>query len=440
MRYNGRLFGQSSLMHGSLMHAVILSIGDELAAGLTVNTNASWLAQQLTAIGVKTRAHITVGDGLLPIVEAVRGVIAQRVDVLLISGGLGPTDDDLTRQGLADALQEPLVEDPEAVIFLERFFAERKRVMSPSNRVQAMRPVSAVCIENSAGTAPGLRVEKEGLPAIFVMPGVPREMKEMFTRSILPRLQERAAEAGGEAVVTRVTKINTFGMGESIVGERIKDLMVRGANPSVGTTVHEGVVSVRIYATGTAAEADAMTEAVRKQVNERLGEMVFGEDDETLESAVAGLLNAGRYTLSTAESCTGGLLAKLLTDTAGASGYFARGWVTYANDSKHDELGVPMELIAEHGAVSEEVATVMAERARKLARTDFALSTTGIAGPGGATETKPVGRVYIALASSEGTWVREFTFPGERAAVRQRASQMAIALLRWRLLGQDPAW
>jgi nicotinamide-nucleotide amidase len=303
-----------------------------------------------------------------------------------------------------------------------------------------MRPVSAVCIENSAGTAPGLRVEKEGLPAIFVMPGVPREMKEMFTRSILPRLQERAAEAGGEAVVTRVTKINTFGMGESIVGERIKDLMVRGANPSVGTTVHEGVVSVRIYATGTAAEADAMTEAVRKQVNERLGEMVFGEDDETLESAVAGLLNAGRYTLSTAESCTGGLLAKLLTDTAGASGYFARGWVTYANDSKHDELGVPMELIAEHGAVSEEVATVMAERARKLARTDFALSTTGIAGPGGATETKPVGRVYIALASSEGTWVREFTFPGERAAVRQRASQMAIALLRWRLLGQDPAW
>jgi nicotinamide-nucleotide amidase len=422
------------------MHAVILSIGDELAAGLTVNTNASWLARQLMAVGVRTGAHVTVGDSLLPIVEAIRGALDKRVDLLLISGGLGPTDDDVTRQALADALQEPLVEDPEAVIFLERFFAERKRVMSPSNRLQALRPVSAVCIENSAGTAPGLRVEKEGLPAIFVMPGVPREMREMFTRSILPRVQDLLAEKGGAQVVTRVTKINTFGMGESIVGERLKDLMVRGANPSVGTTVHEGVVSVRIYATGAPADADAMTDAVRAQVNERLVEMVFGEEDQTLESAVAALLNAGRHTLATAESCTGGLLAKLLTDTPGASGYFARGWVTYADDSKHDELGVPMELIAEHGAVSEEVATAMAERARKLARTDFALSITGIAGPGGATETKPVGRVFIALASAEGTWVREFTFPGERAAIRQRSAQMAIALLRWRLLGQDPAW
>lgn len=422
------------------MHAVILSIGDELAAGLTVNTNASWLAQRLTEMGIAVSAHVTVGDGLLAIVEAIRRIIADRADLLLISGGLGPTDDDLTRQALADALQEGLVEDPEAVIFLERWFAERKRVMSPSNRVQALRPVSAVCIENRAGTAPGLRVEKAGLPAIFVMPGVPREMREMFTASILPRVQALAEKSGSGGAVTRVTKINTFGMGESLVGERIKDLMVRGANPAVGTTVHEGIVSVRIYATGTTAEAAAMTERVRQQVKERLGEMVFGENEETLESAVAALLNAGRYTLATAESCTGGLLAKLLTDTPGASGYYARGWVTYANDSKQDELGVPQAMLAEHGAVSEEVARAMAENARKLARTDFALSTTGIAGPDGGTETKPVGLVYIALVSSEGTWVREFTFPGERAAVRQRASQMSLALLRWRLLGHDPAW
>ena len=422
------------------MRAVILSIGDELAAGLTVNTNASWLAQQLTAVGIRVDAHLTVGDALLPIVDAVRATLEQRPDLLLISGGLGPTDDDLTRQALADALQEPLVEDPEAVIFLERWFAQKKRVMSPSNRLQAQRPVSAVCIENTAGTAPGLRIQKEDQPAIFVMPGVPQEMKEMFTLSILPRIQTLADASDDGRIVTLVTKINTFGIGESLVGERLKDLMVRGANPSVGTTVHEGVVSVRIYATGTPADAQAMTDHVRLQVNERLGEMVFGENEETLETGLAGLLNAGRYTLATAESCTGGLLAKLLTDTPGSSGYFARGWVTYANDSKQDELGVPQALLAEHGAVSEEVARAMADGARKLARTDFALSTTGIAGPTGGTATKPVGLVYIALASAQGTWVREFNFPRERAAIRQRASHMAIALLRWRLLGHDPAW
>jgi nicotinamide-nucleotide amidase len=420
------------------MRAIVVSIGDELAAGLTINTNAPWLAQQLTTLGIAVDAHLTVGDALLPIVETLRGALAANIDFLLISGGLGPTDDDLTRQAVADALQEPLVEDPDAVLFLERWFAGRNRTMSPSNRVQALRPVSAVCIENTAGTAPGLRIEKEGRPAIYVMPGVPKEMKEMFTRSILPRILERSGGAGETRPVTRLTKINTFGMGESMVGEAIKDLMVRGANPAVGTTVHDGIVSMRIYATGTPADAAAMTQRVRQQIQERLGKWIFGEDDETLEAAVAGLLNVGRLTLATAESCTGGLLAKLLTDTPGASGFFARGWVTYANDAKHDELAVPDDLLESHGAVSEAVAAVMAENARKFARTDFALATTGIAGPGGGGETKPVGTVWIALASSFGVSARRFVFPGDRAAIRQRAAQMALAMLRWRLLGFDP--
>ncbi|HVX87124.1 MAG TPA: competence/damage-inducible protein A [Phycisphaerae bacterium] len=430
------------------MRAVILSIGDELVSGLTINTNAAWLSEQLMARGIAITAHLTVGDSLLHIVEAIRAVIgedaAAKADMLLISGGLGPTEDDLTRQALADALNEPLVEDPDAVLFLDRWFAQRRRSMSPSNRLQALRPVSAVCIENTKGTAPGLRIEKEGSPGIFVMPGVPGEMREMFTESILPRIEKRRAAAGGAGggeagEVTLVTKINTFGMGESVLGERIKELMVRGGNPGVGTTVHEGIVSVRIYATGTPEEAAAMTERVRREVGERLGPVVFGENEETLESTLAALLNAGRRTLATAESCTGGLLAKLLTDTAGASGYFARGWVTYANDAKHDELGIPTELLDTHGAVSEAVAVAMAENARKFARTDFALATTGIAGPTGGTETKPVGLVWIALASAEGTAARSFVFPGDRGAVRLRAAQMAMALLRWRLLGHDPA-
>ncbi|HVS71453.1 MAG TPA: competence/damage-inducible protein A [Phycisphaerae bacterium] len=428
------------------MRAVILSIGDELVSGLTINTNAAWLSEQLMARGIAITAHLTVGDSLLHIVEAIRAVIgddaAAKADMLVISGGLGPTEDDLTRQALADALNEPLVEDPDAVLFLDRWFSARQRSMSPSNRLQAMRPVSAVCIENTRGTAPGLRIEKEGSPGIFVMPGVPGEMREMFTQSILPRIEKRKAAAGESGVVTLVTKINTFGMGESVLGERIKELMVRGAgggNPGVGTTVHEGIVSVRIYARGTPEEAAAMTERVRREVRERLGPVVFGENEETLESTLAALLNAGRRTLATAESCTGGLLAKLLTDTAGASGYFARGWVTYANDAKHDELGIPTELLEAEGAVSEAVARAMAENARKFARTDFALATTGIAGPTGGTETKPVGLVWIALASAEGTTARRFVFPGEREAVRLRTAQMAMALLRWRLLGHDPA-
>jgi nicotinamide-nucleotide amidase len=461
------------------MHAIILSIGDELASGQTVNTNSAWLAQQLGGLGVPTLSHVTVGDQLALIVSAIRDACEtleaaasaaegrQPRGLLLISGGLGPTVDDLTRQSLADALNESLVEDPDAILQIERWFQRHGRTMSPSNRLQALRPSSAMVIENTAGTAPGLHVTTgharreatakapaggdgggvEGTVDIFVMPGVPREMKEMFTTSILPLLRERARAHAPDPVITRVTKLNTFGLGESLVGEKIKDLMARahevaaadavGENSrlAVGTTVHEGIVSVRIYATGTEGQVETLTDGIRMQVRDRLGTWLFSENDETLESAVATILRADKYTLATAESCTGGMLAALLTNIPGSSTYFLRGWVTYANDAKHDELAIHDDLIREHGAVSEPVARAMAEGARRFAGTDFALSTTGIAGPDGGTPDKPVGTVWIALATPAGTFTRKFLLPGNRQAIRQRACQWALALLRWHLLG-----
>ncbi|MCL2647797.1 MAG: competence/damage-inducible protein A [Phycisphaerales bacterium] len=422
------------------MRAYILSIGDELISGLTVNTNAGWLAERLTELGIQAVEHVTVGDDLMWIVSATKEAIERvREDgvggIVLMTGGLGPTEDDLTRQGLAAALNEELIEDPEAVLQIEAWFKSKGRIMSPSNRSQALRPRSAVCIENTDGTAPGLRVERDGV-SVFVMPGVPREMREMFQRSVLPELKKKAGE-----VMTRTTKINTCGLGESLVGERIKDLMTRGGGGSgellVGTTAHDGIVSVRIYATGRIEETLQMTERVRQVVLERLGEFVFSEGEQTLDREVGRLLLATKQTVAAAESCTGGLLAKCLTDLAGASGYFMRGWVTYANEAKEQELGVAKRLIETHGAVSEEVVRAMAEGARTRAETDFALAITGIAGPEGGSNEKPVGTVWIALAAKDRTLTRRYIFPGNREIIRLRAAQMALAMLRWKLLGVE---
>jgi nicotinamide-nucleotide amidase len=412
------------------MNACILSIGDELTSGLTTNTNCSWLSSQLAALGIATTAQVTVGDNLERIARSIRE-LAGYGGILLISGGLGPTADDLTRDALAQALNDPLVQDEQALADLKAWFQARGRPMSPSNAVQALRPSKATCLKNPNGTAPGLRV-KAGECLIFVVPGVPREMTQMFTASVLPELHSMT----GDRVMLNA-KLNTFGMGESVLGERIKDLMVRGANPSVGTTVHDGIVSVRIYSSGNRAEAAALLEATKSQVRERLQQLVFGQDDDSLEESAAKLLQERRQTIATAESCTGGLLAKLLTDIPGSSIYFLRGWVTYSNQSKTEELGVPTEVVARHGAVSREVALAMATGARHAGQTDWGVGITGIAGPGGGSAEKPVGLVWIALAEAGWTDARSFIFPGEREQIRLRAAQMALALLRWRILGVD---
>ncbi len=411
------------------MQADILSIGDELTSGQTINRNAAWLGEQLQLLGIPVRRHLTVGDNLVEIVGTLQWT-HNGCDVLLISGGLGPTDDDLTRQALAAAMHEDLVTDDGALREIEAFFARLNRPMPAVNRVQAARPASAQCISNPNGTAPGIAA-RWGNCRVFAMPGVPREMKGMFTQAVVPVLA-----AMGTGTVLRIRKLNTFGMGESALGDRIKDLMKRGSNPSVGTTVHDGVVSVRIYARGSSDEADAVIRSTSAELVNRLGDLIFSTDDEPLESVTVQLLRQARQMVATAESCTGGWLAELLTSVPGASECYSGGWVTYSNALKASELGVDSQMLSAHGAVSAPVAAAMASAARQNAHAHWGLSITGIAGPDGGSPEKPVGLVFIGIAGPDGVEVRRFQFPGARAQIRLRAAQMAMTMLRLKLIGR----
>jgi nicotinamide-nucleotide amidase len=419
-----------------MISAMILSIGDELVLGQTVDTNSAWLSQQLAAIGVRVTGHATVPDDQ-PRIEAAISAASSTCDVLIISGGIGPTEDDLTRQAVAAVMGVPLELNPTALATLTTFFARLNRQMPESNTIQAMLPRGSQMIENTCGTAAGIKADiarpAGGNSRVYVMPGVPREMKAMFVRDIMPKLQ---SEGGGAAIVSRT--LHTFGVGESTVAEQLGALMQRGRNPSVGTTVAGGVVSLRVNAYFDSREK-TIEEAERTSAacHQILGDLIYGQDGESLQQVVAGLLRQAGKTVATAESCTGGLLAKTLTDLAGSSALFSYGWVTYANAAKEQLLGVKSETLASHGAVSEEVVIEMASGARARAGSDFALSISGVAGPDGGTEAKPVGMVCIALADAQSTRARTFRFSGDREFVRDRSAKMALAMLRFKLLGKS---
>jgi len=411
----------------------IISIGTELMHGLTVDTNSAWLSRRSAALGLRVGRHVTIADDASAIAEAVRGAVGQ-AGVVLVSGGLGPTVDDLTRQGLAAAMGQPLVEDEASLRSLEAFFQRLQRPMTDSNRLQALLPRGAQAIANVRGTAPGIRARLGGA-VIYVMPGVPEEMRAMFERSIEPEL---AALGSGAAIVVRT--ICCFGATEANIGGQIEDLMAIGREPVVGITASEGVIRVRIVARGRdAASAAAMAEADAVEVRRRLGRLVFGEGDCTLQEAVADLLLASGLSVATAESCTGGLLAKCLTDVPGSSGYFWGGFVTYANEAKVAQLGVPRGLIDQYGAVSQEVADAMARGCRRAIGAEVGISITGIAGPSGGTAEKPVGLVYLGLADEE-RCVVERRLMGEhleRASIRDRACKVALNMLRQKLMGLE---
>jgi nicotinamide-nucleotide amidase len=418
------------------MKAIVVSIGDELVLGQTVDTNSSWLSRELASIGIAVAQHITVPDDLAAIQSAISNS-APQCDILLINGGLGPTKDDLTREALARALNVPLDLNPDCLQKLEDFFAQRGRPMPQSNRVQAMIPRGAKALDNTAGTAPGIDADFTADPSqpcrIFAMPGVPGEMKIMFHKSVLPNLLHSGANP--DAVILSRT-LHTFGLGESTIGERLGDLMNRNRNPSVGTTVSSGVVSIRINARfPNRDQASSELEQTAEQCHAALGNLIYGSDDQTLPSIVAGLLTTDKIqTVATAESCTGGLLAKMLTDIPGSSRYFQRGWITYSNQAKTDLLDVSPKLLDQYGAVSESVVNAMAHSARLKASADFALAISGVAGPDGGTPAKPVGTVCIALADPDKIITRTFNFPGDREAVRDRSAKMALTFLRFRLL------
>lgn len=412
-----------------MQHAWILSIGTELALGQTVDTNGAWLATQLAACGLRTSHHLTVADDQAAIRDAFR-LAAQQAEVVIATGGLGPTDDDLTREALSEATGSPLVHDAKSLQALEAFFEQRGYEMPARNRCQADRPEIAEHLPNACGTAPGLALELDGA-RVFVLPGVPFEMRAMFEHSVRPVLR---AAASGRVLISR--RLQTYGVPESQVGERLADLMTRGANPEVGTTAAFGIIGIRINAEAENADmAMSLLDQAEASVRERMGEAVYGKDDETLAAAVSTALRSRGETLALAESCTGGLVADSITSLAGSSDVFLGSAVTYANSAKQELLDVPEALLTEHGAVSAPVAEAMACGARRQFGADYALSLTGIAGPSGGSEEKPVGLVYIALADAAGVTASEHRFGSEapRAAIRLRAMHAALNKLRLRL-------
>ncbi len=414
------------------MDAIVLSIGNEITLGQTVDTNSAWLSARLAEVGVRVTMHVTVADELEPLSREIARS-AGLADLVLITGGLGPTEDDLTRQALAKAMGVGLVRSEAHLRQIEAFFAARNKPMPAANAVQADVPRGSTPIDNTCGTAPGVRA-RLARAEVFVMPGVPREMRVMYERDVLPAF---VARTGGATIAART--LLCFGAGESDVGTAIRDLMARGRNPTVGTTAKLGVIGVRIHAHGADhREAGQLLARDEAEIRRRLGQLVFGQDDETLAHAVGALLRARGQTVSTAESCTGGLIAKQFTDVAGSSTYFVQGVVTYSNRSKTSLLHVASELIERHGAVSAEVAEAMARGCRDFAATDYALSVTGIAGPGGGTATKPVGLVFIGLAGPTGCRVQEHRFGDmlSREDIRERAASAACNLLRMSLLGE----
>ena len=418
------------------MNAIILSVGDELVLGQTVDTNSAWLSARLTANGVMTDYHKTVADDQAAIVAAVREAAAV-ADFVIMTGGLGPTPDDLTRQALADVLGKPLDLHPPSLERIRTFFKGLGREMPPSNRVQAMVPRGGEILDNDWGTAPGIKL-RIGHSSVYAFPGVPREMMPMFDRFVLPALARKA----GRTILTET--LQTFGAGESIVAEKLGELMRRDGNPLVGTTVSGGIVSVRVRSDFPTPElARKHLTRVAAEVEQRLGTLVFGRGPATIQEAVGRLLQQAGRTVATAESCTGGLVARLLTDIPGASAYYRGGWVVYANALKQHALGVPETALAAYGAVSEEVARLLAVHAMRKAGADYALAISGVAGPGGGTAEKPVGTVWLALAAGGAGTARVMAerclFPGDREAVRDRAAKAALNLLRLHLLahGRD---
>lgn len=412
--------------------AGILSIGAELTLGQTVDTNTAWLARQCAALGIRASEHRTVSDELEPIREAI-SALAQSSDVVLVTGGLGPTADDLTREAVAATTGVALREDPEALAAIQAFFAGRGRAMPDRNRVQARVPVGGHVLPNACGTAPGITIELAGTP-VFCMPGVPFEMRAMFNEQVRPFIAQRSR---GGVIHSRL--IHCTGTGESDIGTQIEDLMTRGANPEVGTTAALGIIGVRVNArAANEAAALALADETEATVRERLGALVFGRDEQTLAQMTGELLAERGATLGLAESCTGGLIGKLITDTPGASRYFRGGVISYANNIKQDLLSVDQDVLASEGAVCGAIAEQMAAGARRQLGADYALAVTGIAGPGADDTAKPVGLVYIGLASPAEVRHREFRFGSDapRDVIRMRAALTALNLLRTTLLAQ----
>jgi nicotinamide-nucleotide amidase len=429
--------------------AAILSIGDELVIGQSLDTNSKWLSSRLTDLGIRVVEHATVSDEP-DLLRAAFGRLVASVDVVLATGGLGPTADDLTRDVLCDCMGDELVRDERQHERLVELFRRRGRPLENGNDRQALRPSTSICLDNDQGTAPGIAAALHGVD-VYLLPGPPHENRPMFERFVVPRLRTDPKRA----ITTRL--IRHYGIPESNAAVALGDLLDRdrigSGLPLVGITASDGVITTRLRHEGDPADASSLLDETDRLVSERIGKFRISPEPgeapseaDLVELTVQALKRAG-HGLVTAESCTGGMIGEAVTSVSGSSSVYHGGWVTYSNEHKVAHLGVEESLLKKHGAVSRPVAEAMArgaiERSPSVfgpdgARVRHALAVTGIAGPEGGTQEKPVGTVWIARASDgEGEIeARRFVFPGDRDTVRRRTVSTALAMLLLHLRGK----
>ncbi len=405
------------------MNAEILSVGTELLLGDIVNTNTQYIARGLAELGINVYRQSVVGDNPRRIKSSMEESL-HRADLLIVTGGLGPTKDDLTREVAAELLGRKLVLDEGILEAIRGFFDRIQVPMEKSNNKQAYLPEGSLPMENPHGTSPGILLE-QGKKTLILLPGPPREMKPMFDQQVRPYLKKY------EQGIVKSKVLNIFGIGESTMEAMVEDLMENQDNPSLAPYCMEQGLILRITARASEeAAANTMIRSLEKKVRDRLGGYVYGVENESLEEVVVKGLKKKGYTISVAESCTGGLVSAAITNVPGASGVFPLSVVAYSEASKNKWLGVPEKILKSHGAVSKETALAMARGVREQANTTLGLSITGVAGPDGGTEKHPLGKIHIALVFGERTFHEEKQLLGDRHGIRRFATKHALNLVR----------
>ncbi len=412
------------------MRAEIITVGTEILLGEIINSNAQYLARQCAGLGLDVYHHISCGDNHRRLREVLEQAM-QRSDLILVSGGIGPTPDDITREVVAETWGRELTRDEYLLRDIECAYAERGLSTHENVMRQAQRPCGSVALTNDVGTAPGFLLVDERC-SVACLPGPPGELRSMFEVSLLPELEDRFSLPPARLFSRDVL---TAGVGEATVATTINSLLRDQSDPTIATYAAEGVVRVRLATrAGSAGEAEEKFAPVLEELQNLLGDGIFGYDDDTLSGAVGGMIAKRGMTLALAESCTGGLLAKMFTDVPGSSEYFLGGTVSYANSVKRDVLGVDENLMIQHGAVSEQVAGAMARGAARQLESDLAVSITGVAGPSGGTEDKPVGTVCFGVYGPWGISTKRRNLSGSRARIRNMSAVFALVLLRRLLL------
>ena len=411
------------------MNAEIISIGSEHLLGEIINTDAPYLCQRLSTLGIEIERQITIGDDKKGIASSLEEAL-RRVKMVITIGGLGPTPDDITKKVIATVAEEQLVLNERILSEIEKKFKEEKNPMPSDNIKQAFLPRDSYPLENRVGIAPGFILETRNR-IIIALPGPYNELVPMLEERVVPYLKERLEVR--EVIKSLV--LRTTGLPESRVAEKLKDIMKKSKNPQVSLLAHENIVDIRMVAkAGDEKSIEKMNERMGKRISKRLGNYIFGTGKQTLEEVIGYLLYMRKKTIAAAESCTGGLISHRLTNVPGSSNYFLGSVVAYSDKIKRERLGVKKTTLEKYGTVSEKAAEEMAKGAKKLTKSDFGLGITGIAGPTGATKEKPIGLVYIALAYKNKVETREFKFRGEREVIKAKAANAALDMVRRYLL------